>query len=325
MRLVVERWGIVFQNPVLLAAGTCGFGEELQEVVDLEALGGLVTKSVTLEPRLGNQSPRVAEIGMSMINSVGLANPGLDRVRSEKLPWIREHLRRAKVFISLAGRAPEEYLALVEELDKEEGFVGYELNLSCPNDSRMQRPFVLDHDAVAEVVAGTRARTGRPLLVKLAPNDPDLGETARRAEGAGADGLTLVNTLPGLAIDTDHRRAVLGAGHGGTSGPGLRGAGLLAVATARRMTALPLLGVGGIGSTRDALQYLLAGASLVQVGTATFADPRSAERIIRDLERWGRRQGVRSVDDLVGAGLPRSAPTKATSPAAAPAGARVEG
>ena len=306
MKLDVERWGIVFQNPVMLAAGTCGFGEELREVVDLEALGGLVTKSVTLEPRQGNPSPRVAEIGASMINSVGLANPGLDLVRSEKLPWMREHLRRAKVFVSLAGHTPEEYLALVEGLDGEEGFVGYELNLSCPNDVRMQRPFALDPASVTEVVAGTRARTERPLLVKLAPNDPDLGETARRAEEAGADGLTLVNTLPGLSMDAGHRRAVLGAGHGGISGPGLRGAGLLAVATARRATALPLLGVGGVGSAHDALQYLFAGAFLVQVGTATFADPRSAERIVRDLERWGRRQGVGSVDDLVGDGLPLS-------------------
>ena len=325
MKLAVERWGIVFQNPVMLAAGTCGFGEELHEVVDLEALGGLVTKSVTLEPRRGNPSPRVAEIGTSMINSIGLANPGLDRVRSEKLPWMREHLRRAKVFVSLAGRVPEEYLALVEGLDGEEGFVGFELNLSCPNDSRRERPFALDPDAVAEVVAGTRARTRRPLLVKLAPNDPDLGETARRAEGAGADGLTLVNTLPGLAIDTDQRRAALGAGHGGISGPGLRGAGLLAVATARRMTQLPLLGVGGVGSASDALQYLFAGAFLVQVGTATFADPRSAERIVRDLERWGQRNGVGSVDDLVGAGLPRPAPAEPTSPVGAPAGTRAEG
>ena len=322
MKLAVERWGITFQNPVLLASGTCGFGEELREVVDLEALGGLVTKSVTLEPRMGNPSPRVAEIGPSMINSIGLANPGLDRVRSEKLPWIRDHLRRAKVFVSLAGRAPDDYFTLIEELDGEEGFVGYELNLSCPNDTRVQRPFALDPDAVVKVVSGASARTSRPLLVKLAPNDPDLGETARRAEGAGADGLTLVNTLPGLALDTGRRRAALGAGHGGLSGPGLRGAGLLAVATARRATALTLVGVGGIGSADDAVQYLLAGASLLQVGTATFADPRTAERIIRDLERWGRRQKVRAVDDLVGAGAPRQATASADSP---PAAAQAEG
>ena len=230
MKLAVERWGIAFQNPVLLAAGTCGFGAELADVVDLEALGGFVTKSVTLEPRRGNPAPRVAEIGTAMINSIGLANPGLDKVRAEKLPWIREHVRRAKVFVSLAGHTPDDYHTLVRELDGEQGFIGFELNLSCPNDRNLSRPFVLDPDALVEVVAGARARTRRPLLVKLAPNDPDLAATARRAEAAGADGLTLVNTLPGLALDPVRRRTLLGAGHGGVSGPALRGAGLLAVA-----------------------------------------------------------------------------------------------
>ena len=315
MNLALERWGVAFQNPVLLAAGTCGFGEELREVVDLEALGGFVTKSVTIEPRHGNPAPRVAEIGPTMINSIGLANPGLEKVKAEKLPWIRANVRRARVFVSLAGRTADEYFTLVEALEPEQGFVGFELNLSCPND-RGHRPFALDPDAVTQVVAGARARTRRPLLVKLAPNDPDLAETVRRAESAGADGLTLVNTLPGLALDPVTRRPVLGAGQGGMSGPSLRGMGLLAVATARRATRLPIVGVGGIMRADDALQYIVAGASLVQVGTATFADPRSAERIVRDLERWGRKNGVRSVDELVGGAVPRPEPVRGTSTAA---------
>jgi dihydroorotate dehydrogenase (NAD+) catalytic subunit len=314
MNLSIERWGVSFQNPVLLAAGTCGFGAELADVVDLEALGGFVTKSVTLEPRRGNPPPRVAEIGAAMINSIGLANPGLERVRAEQLPWIREHVRRPRVFVSLAGHAPEDYHTLVAELDREHGFVGFELNLSCPNDRRLARPFVLDPDALVEVVAGARARTRRPLLVKLAPNDPDLPETARRAEGAGADGLTLVNTLPGLALDPATGRTLIGAGQGGLSGPGLRGAGLLAVANARKSTALPLVGVGGIGATEHALQYLRAGASLVQIGTATFADPRAAERVVRGLDAWGRRRGVRSIEELVGTAVPKASPA---APAAA--------
>jgi dihydroorotate dehydrogenase (NAD+) catalytic subunit len=312
VKLSVEHWGISFQNPVLLAAGTCGFGEELREVVDLEALGGFVTKSVTLAPRSGNPAPRVAEIGPTMINSIGLANPGLAKVRDEKLPWLRAHVRRARVFVSLAGRTTDDYFALVEALEPESGFVGFELNLSCPND-RGHRPFALDPDAVTQVVAGARARTRRALLVKLAPNDPDLADTARRAEAAGADGLTLVNTLPGLALDPVTRRPVLGAGQGGISGPPLRGMGLLAVATARRATRIPLVGVGGITSADDALQYFLAGASLVQVGTASFADPRAAERIVRDLERWGRRAGIGSVDELVGGGVPRPEPVPAVA------------
>ena len=308
MKLTIERWGVTFPNPVLLAAGTCGFGEELREVVDLEAIGGFVTKSVTLEPRRGNPAPRIAEIGETMINSIGLANPGLERVRAEKLPWIREHVRQARVFVSLAGHTVDEYLTLVEGLEPEEGFVGFELNLSCPNDRRLSRPFVVDPDAVAEIVTGARARSRRPLLVKLAPNDPDLPETVRRAEAAGADGFTLVNTLPGLAIDPVRRRPLLGAGQGGVSGPALLGMGLLAVATAHRMTRLPIVGVGGIGRVQDAIEYLMAGASLLQVGTASFADPRTAERIVRDLERWGRRHGVATVDELVGAAVPRPEP-----------------
>ena len=312
MKLAVERWGVAFQNPVLLAAGTCGFGEELSDVVDLEALGGFVTKSVTLEPRRGNPAPCVAEIGPTMINSVGLANPGLARVRSEKLPWIRAHLRRARVFVSLAGRTVEDYLELLEGLDGEEGFIGFELNLSCPN-HRGRRPFALDPDAAARVVAGARARSERPLLAKLAPNDPELADTVRRVEEAGADGITLVNTLPGLALDAARGKPLLGAGQGGVSGPALRGLGLLAVATARSVTALPLLGVGGIVRAEDALEYLLAGASLVQVGTASFADPRAAERIVHDLERWGRRSRVASVDDLVGAAVARPEPLTTTA------------
>jgi dihydroorotate dehydrogenase (NAD+) catalytic subunit len=314
MKLSVERWGVTFQNPVLLAAGTCGFGAELTDVVDLEALGGFVTKSVTLEPRRGNPAPRLAQIGAAMINSVGLANPGLERVRAEKLPWIREHVRRPRVFVSLAGHAPEDYHTLVAELDREEGFVGFELNLSCPNDRRLSRPFVLDPDALVEVVAGARARTRRPLLVKLAPNDPDLAETARRAEGAGADGLTMVNTLPGLALDPATGRSLIGAGQGGLSGPGLRGAGVLAVASARKVTALPLVGVGGIGSADHALQYLRAGASLVQIGTATFADPRTAERVVRGLEAWGRRERLASVEQLIGVSVAKPAPAPVLAP-----------
>lgn len=290
MSLSRTLFGTTFQNPVLLAAGTCGFGYELREVLDLEALGGLVTKSVTLEPRKGNPAMRVWELDEGMINSVGLANPGADAVREEKLPWLRKHLGRARVFVSVAGHTPDEYVAVVERLDDAEGFVGYELNLSCPNDRRLAGlPFALDPPALREVVGRVRERTRRPLLVKLAPGDPDVGATAEAAEAAGADGLTLVNTLPGLSFDPESGRPVLGAGAGGVSGPALRAVGVRAVAEARSRTSLPLVGVGGIGSAADAVQYLRAGASLVQVGTATFADPRAALRVIEGLRR---RDGV---------------------------------
>ena len=302
MRLSQTLFGATFQNPVLLAAGTCGFGEELRDALDLEALGGIVTKSVTLEPRAGNAAPRVVEAGNAMLNSVGLANPGLGRVCAEKLPWMREHLSGIQVIVSVAGHTPDEYWQIVEGLEASGGFLGYELNLSCPNDARLGGlPFALDPDALSRVVHGARERTERPLLVKLAPNVPDIGPVAAAAEEAGADGLTLINTMPGLVIDIRSRRALLGAGSGGLSGPALRAVGVHAVHRARAVTSIPLIGVGGITDEGDAIQYLLAGASLVQVGTATFADPRTAQNVVKGITRYGEKMGVENIQDLIGA------------------------
>ncbi|UCC26470.1 MAG: dihydroorotate dehydrogenase [Gemmatimonadales bacterium] len=283
----VQILGTRFWNPVLLAAGTCGFGQEVSGVVDLEQLGGLVTKSVTLEPRKGNRAPRVTEFGAGMLNSIGLANPGAHAVRHEKLPWLARNLTRCQVLVSVAGHRTDEYHRVVEILDDADGFAAFELNLSCPNDTaRGGLPFALDPEAVTEVVAGCRTRTERPLVVKLAPNDPVLPETARRAQEAGADGFTLVNTLPGRILN--HRGTpVLGAGQGGVSGPALRPVGVQAVASVRAAVGLPILGVGGILNTDHALEYLHAGASLVQMGTVTFASPRQPEKVARELSRSG--------------------------------------
>ncbi len=303
MRLTTHAFGVEFQNPVLLAAGTCGFGVELTDVLDIEELGGFVTKSITLEPRLGNPAPRVAEFDSGMMNSVGLANPGLARARDEKLPWIAANVRRARVLVSVAGHTLDEYFRLIEGLDAADGFVGFEINLSCPNDARRDGvPFALDPDAVTEIMSGCRARTERPISAKLAPNDPSLGVTVRRAEEAGADAITLVNTMPGLLLDPTSGQPRLGQGAGGVSGPALRPAGIRAVREARSNTGLPLLGVGGVLATEDAVAYGRAGANLVQMGTATFAAPRAATDLISGLERWGRRQGVAAWDDLRGAG-----------------------
>lgn len=282
----VELLGTTFQNPVLLAAGTCGFGMELAEVLDLEALGGFVTKSVTLEPRKGNPAPRLAEVGLGMLNSVGLANPGVERVVAEKLPWIRDRVGRARVLVSVAGHTVAEYGRIVERLDAEAGFLAYELNLSCPNDDRIGgRPFAHDPRATREVVRNVRGHTGRPIVAKLAPDAPELPEVVRAAEEGGADALTLVNTLPALSLDPTSGEPVLGAGSGGLSGPPLRAVGVHAVRTAWAETSLPLVGVGGILTGLDALEYIRAGASLVQVGTASFGDPRAALRVIEQLRR----------------------------------------
>ncbi len=308
-------FGLSFRSPVLLAAGTCGFGEAVAEVVELEGLGGLMTKSVTLEPRGGNPAPRVAEFASGMVNSIGLANPGARAVRREKLPWIASNLGGLPVFVSVAGHRAEEYAQVVEILDDADGFAGYELNLSCPNDTRLGGlPFALDPEAAARVVADVRARTDRPLLVKLAPNAPDLGPVIRATEGEGAHGFTLVNTMPGLVLDPLTGRAALGAGAGGMSGPALRAVGVHAVWKARQLTRLPLVGVGGVGNGTDAVQYFLAGASLVQVGTASFWDPRSGLRVTQEIREFGARLGVSALSAWIGAAQVGPTPPCEASP-----------
>jgi dihydroorotate dehydrogenase (NAD+) catalytic subunit len=302
LKLEQTVFGHVFRNPVLLASGTCGYGRELDGMFDIDRLGGLVIKAVTMQPRAGNASPRVAEFGAGMLNSIGLANDGVDEVLADRLPWLDQRLRNARVLVNVAGGTVAEYASLIERLDSGPGFVAFELNLSCPNTERGGAMFSTREDLLAEIVRAVRARTKRPIIVKLAPNVPDIGRMAEIAVGEGADGLTLINTMPGLLFDTATRRPVLGAGTGGVSGPALLPIGVHAVWQARRRVDVPIIGVGGIRTADDAVQYLLAGASLVQLGTASFADPRAGLRVLSGLERWGARHGAASIADIVGAG-----------------------
>jgi dihydroorotate dehydrogenase (NAD+) catalytic subunit len=298
-----EVFGAVFQNPIILAAGTCGYGEEMTGVLDIDRLGGLVIKAVTTEPRAGNAAPRVAEFTAGMLNSIGLANVGIERVLAEKLPWLRANVHAAQVLVNVAGGTVEEFGELVRRLDGAEGFLGYELNVSCPNVKQGGALFSAREDLLAAAVSAARAATRRPLVVKLAPNVPDIGRMAVVAVESGADGLSLVNTTPGLLFDVATRRPVLGHCTGGVSGPALLPIGVHAVWQARRRVDVPILGIGGVRTAEDAVQYLLAGASLVQMGTAVFADPRAPLRVLDGLERYGRRHGVRDIRDLTGAGL----------------------
>jgi dihydroorotate dehydrogenase (NAD+) catalytic subunit len=299
MKLKQELFGTIFQNPVLLASGTCGYGQELDGLLDLDSLGGMVTKAVTVEPRAGNPAPRVAEFDAGMLNSIGLANVGLDAFLQEKLPWLEKRLRNARVFVNVAGRTVEEFAHVVASVDGAAGFVGFELNVSCPNVREGGVVFGTREDLLAAVVRAARAATRRPLVVKLAPNVPDIGLMAAVAVDSGADGLTLVNTHPGLLFDLESHRPVLGAGPGGLSGSALLPIGVHAVWQARQRVEVPIIGVGGIRTAEDAVQYFLAGASLVQVGTASFADPRASIRVLSGLETMGQRQRVADVRELI--------------------------
>ena len=304
--LAVQVAGLAFQNPIVLAAGTAAYGRELAGIVDLRALGGLVTKAVSPQPRAGAPAPRVAEFHGGMINAVGLANPGVDAVRREHLPWLATELPSVRKIANVVGFAVEEFASVIERLDEAVtcetpgALDAYELNVSCPNVKAGGMEFGADPTALAEVVRRARAATRRPLFVKLSPTLPDIARSAATAVEAGADALTLVNTIPGLVIDVRRRRPALGFGTGGVSGAALLPVGVLATWKVRRAVKVPLLGIGGVASAEDALQYIVAGASLVGIGTAMLRDPRTPERVVRDLARWCRTNGVDRIADLVG-------------------------
>jgi len=292
--------GLVFQNPILLAAGTAAYGRELDDVIELDALGGIITKAVSLEPRAGALAPRVADFDGGMINAVGLANPGVAEVKARHLPWLASSLNSARVLVNVVGRVVEDFGEVIARLDDSPGVDGYELNVSCPNTRAGGLEFGADAATLSAVVRSARAATTRPLFVKLSPTLSDIAQAAEVAVNSGADGISVVNTIPGLVIDLATRRPVLGFGTGGVSGPGLRPVGVLATWKVRSAVRVPIIGVGGVGCAEDALQYVVAGASLVAVGTAALANPRVPGRIVRDLARWCARNGVARLADLVG-------------------------
>lgn len=298
--LAVSAAGITFQNPILLAAGTAAYGRELADVLPLERLGGLVTKAVSPEPRAGAPAPRVGDFDGGMINAVGLANPGMESVKREDLPWLAAHLRAPRVLVNVVGKVAEDFGTVVAHLDDAAGFQGYELNVSCPNVKQGGMEFGADPDALAAVIRGARSATKRPLFVKLSPTLPQIGDVARRAVDAGADGITVINTIPGMVVDVERRAPMLGFGSGGVSGPGLLAVGVLATWRVRQAVSAPILGAGGVQQASDVLQFLIAGASAVAIGTAALADPKLPARIVRDLERWCERHGVARIADVIG-------------------------
>ena len=290
--------GITLRNPVLAASGTFAYGVEFAKLLDLNALGGFVVKGLSREPIEGNPPPRVYESEGGMINSIGLQNIGVRAFVTDKLPALAR--LRTAVFANVFGNQVEDYLEVIRVLNDHAGLAGYELNVSCPNTSHGGIYFSSDPALLGEVVAAARRVAARPVIVKLSPNVSAIEPLARAAEESGADALSLVNTFISLAIDARTRRSRIGAGFGGLSGPAIKPVALRLVYQAARAVKIPVIGLGGIATGEDAAEFLIAGASAVQVGTATFWDPRSPLRIAQGLAAFLRRENVARASDLVG-------------------------
>lgn len=288
-RLETTLCGIRLRNPVLAASGTFGYGVEFASLLDLNKLGGIVTKGLSVDPIRGNPAPRLWHTEAGMINSVGLQNVGVDTFVREKLPKLRRY--SVPIFTNVFGYRVDDYLGVLQRLEEAEGIAGYELNISCPNTKEGGIFFSSDPEATYDLVARTRQVARRPLLVKLSPNVSSIQPFVKAVQDAGADGISLVNTFVSLALDNDTRSARIGAGFGGLSGPGIRPIAVRLVYEAAQMARIPIVGLGGIGNGADAAEFLIAGASAVQVGTATFVDPRApllvAEQLGREMERLG--------------------------------------
>ena len=286
------------RNPVLVASGTFGYGPEYAELVDLNRLGALVVKGISLDPAPGNPPPRTVEVTSGLINAIGLQNPGVDGFCREYLPFLRRH--QVPVIVNIWGRTTDEYAEVARRFDAVEGIAALELNVSCPNIKEGSRTFGTQRDLFSRVVETVRNRTRLPLIPKLAPNVSDIGLFARAAQEAGADAVSLINSLPAMAIDIETRRPVLGNDTGGLTGPAIHPVALKLVWEAARAVRIPVIGMGGIRGPREALAFLIAGASAVAVGTANFIHPTTAIEVAEGIQDYLARHGLKSVRDLVG-------------------------
>ena len=296
----VQLCGVELVNPVVAASGTFGYGVEFEDIVAFRRIGGLVTKGISREPMAGNPAPRLIETAAGMINAVGLQNVGVEKFLEHKLPGLRRYPSCA-VFVNVFGFQVEDYLAVIARLNQAEGIAAYELNASCPNTRHGGLSFGADPAMLDELVSAAKKEAARPLIVKLSPNVTSIPEMARVAEGAGADALSLVNTFVALSIDVETRRPRLANVTGGLSGPAIKPIAVRMVWEAAKAVKIPVIGMGGIVTAEDAVEFLLAGATAVQVGTASYADPRATERLAGDLEQWCTRHHVQQVGSLRGA------------------------
>jgi dihydroorotate dehydrogenase (NAD+) catalytic subunit len=296
-KIEVEIAGIHFQNPVLTASGTFGYGQEFAHLIDLNQLGGIVVKGISLEPMAGNPSPRIYETEAGMLNAIGLQNVGARKFLQEKLPFLRT--LRARCVVNVFGYSTEDYVRCIEILNEGDGIDAYELNISCPNTRCGGMVYGSDPRLTEEVVAASKKAARFPLIVKLSPNVTDISVFARAAEAAGADALSLVNTFVGMAIDTETRTPRVSNVTAGLSGPAIKPVALRMVYQAAQAVKIPTIGLGGIASAEDALEYIIAGARAVQVGTANFYAPDTALRVIEGIRNYCARNRLQ-LSDLVG-------------------------
>jgi len=296
----VQFAGIELINPVIAASGTFGYGIEFEEIVSLERIGAFVTKGLSREPMAGNEAPRLIETAAGMMNSIGLQNVGVKAFIEKKLPDMRRYPKCA-VIVNVFGNQVTDYVEVIHQLNDADGIAAYELNASCPNTNHGGMAFGTDPVTLDELVWRAKQVAKRPLIVKLSPNVTSISEMARCAQTAGADALSLVNTFVSLAIDVETRRPRIANVTAGLSGPAIKPIAVRMVWEAARAVKIPVLGMGGIVSPEDAVEFLLAGATAVQVGTASYADPRAVERIAKGLEHWCVRHHVERVNELTGA------------------------
>ncbi len=296
--LSIDFAGIKFKNPVLTASGTFGYGEEFAEFVDLNMLGAVVVKGISLTPIKGNQPPRIWETPSGMLNAIGLENPGIDVFLSEKLPYLRQF--DTAVIVNIFGYSLDEYVKVAERLDGVQGISGIEVNISCPNVKAGGMAFGTDVHATSELLSAIRKATNLPIIAKLSPNVADITEFAKAAQDTGCNGLSLINTLLGMAIDVRCRRPRLANCTGGLSGPAIRPVAVRMVWQAAKAVSLPIIGMGGIMTGDDALEFILAGASAIAVGTANFANPRATIDVLEGVENFMIEQGISNIQDLIG-------------------------